>query len=173
MNKIERQVDKNKRRENNRFKKWWRNNNYKVWRALLFWIWIPIVLWDNIDNKHYTAMKYSDEETKRHLDKVMPYLVAHWREEPNCFLMTNASDMGGIRFRDGLWDLPRKYRKQRRYFLKFYDYVTAYIVRKYQIEGYEKFPILTSGDWYSAKEKFDWGGVPYSDDIVKGVVFYK
>jgi hypothetical protein len=172
MNKIEKQVAKKKRRENNKLRKWWRNNSYKVWRVLLFWIWIPIKLFCDADDKKYKTMQYSDETTKKYLDKVLPYLVSYWGEESDCFLMTDAGDMGGISFR-AIMSLPSKYSKQRRYFTKFYQETKAYIVRMYEVDGYEKFPIMTSADWYAAKEKFDWGGVPYSDEIAKGVVFYK
>ena len=172
MNKIEKQVNKKKRRENNRLKKWWRKNSYKVWRVLLFWFWLPIKLFYDAGNKKYKAMQYNNETTKKYLDKVLPYLVSYWGEESDCFLITNASDMGGISFR-ALIHLPRRYRKQERYFTKFYEEAKAYIVRKYEVDGYEKFPILTSEDWYAAKDKFDWYGVPYDDEYVKGVVFYK
>ena len=118
MNKIEKQVNKKKRRENNKFRKWWRKNDYKVWRVLLFWIWIPIKLFCDADDKKYKTMQYSDETTKKYLDKVLPYLVSYWGEEPNCFLITSAGDMGGIRFR-ALMSLRRRYRKQERYFTKF------------------------------------------------------
>ena len=172
MNKIEKQVARRQRRENNKIKKWWQHNSYKVWRVLLFWLWIPIKVFNIKTDKRYKAMQYSNETTKKYLDKVLPYLVAYWREDPNCFLITSAGDMGSIRFR-ALMSLPRRYRKQERYFTKFYQEVQTYIVRTYEVDGYNKFPILTSGDWYAAKEKFDWGGVPYSDDYAKGVVFYK
>lgn len=172
MNKIEKQVAKKQRRENNKLRKWWRNNSYKVWRVLLFWIWLPIKLLHDADEKKYKTIQYSDEITKKYLDKVLPYLVSYWGEEPNCFLITSAGDMGSIRF-TALMHLPRRYRKQQRYFIVFYEQVKAYIVRTYEIDGYDKFPILTSEDWYAAKEKFDWGGVPYNDEYAKGVVFYK
>lgn len=172
MNKIEKQVAKKQRKENNKLLKWWSRNSYKVWRVLLFWVWIPIMLFDKTKDQQYKAMKYREETTKKYLDKVLPYLVSHWDEDPNCFLFTTYSDMGGVNFR-ALMSLRRRYRKQERYFIKFYEEVKAYIVRTYEIDGYEKFPILTSADWYAAKEKFDWGGTPYHDDIAKGVVFYK
>ena len=171
-NKIEKQVAKKQRRENNKLRKWWRRNDYKVWRVLLFWVWIPIKLFNKRSDKQYKGIQYSIETTKKYLNKVLPYLVSYWNEEPDCFLITNAGDMGGIRFR-ALMHLPRRYKKQQRYFTKFYEEVKAYIVRTYEVDGYEKFPILTYDDWQNAKEKFDWGGTPYNDDVVKGVVFYK
>lgn len=172
MNKIEKQVNKKKRRENNKLRKWWRANSYKVWRVLLFWVWIPIKLFYNANENKYKAIQYDNETTKKYLDKVLPYLVSYWGEEPNGFLITSADDMGGIQFQ-ALKRLPSRYRKQKRYFIKFYKKVEEYIVRTYEVDGYEKFSIMTSEDWYAAKEKFDWGGVPYSDDYAKGVVFYK
>lgn len=172
MNKIEKQVNRNNRRENNKIRKWWHNNSYKVWRVLLFWLWIPIMLFVIIEEKRFKKMQYSDEITKKYLDKVLPYLVSYWGEEPNCFLFTTASDMGGINFMT-LMSLRRRYRKQERYFIKFYQEVKAYIIRTYEIDGYEKFQILTSADWYAAKDKFGWGGVPYYDESAKGVVFWK
>ncbi len=170
--KIEKQVAKKQRKENNKLRKWWRKNDYKVWRVLLFWIWIPIVLLNKRDDKQYKAMQYSDETTKKYLDKVLPHLVSYWGEEANCFLVTDAGDFGGIQFR-ALMSLPTRYRKQERYFVKFYQEVKAFIVRTYQVDGYEKFKILTYSDWQVAKEKFDWGGTPYYDNVAKGVVFYK
>lgn len=172
MNKIEKQVNKKKRREKNKFKKWWRCNSYKVWRVLLFWLWIPMVLFGIKEEKRFKATQYREETTKKYLDKVLPYVVARWNEEPDCFLITSAGDMGGIRF-EALMNLPRRYRKQERYFIKFYQEAKAYIVRTYEIDGYDKFPIVASADWYAAKEKFDWGGVPYNDEFAKGVVFWK
>ena len=171
-NRIEKQVAKKQRRENNKIKKWWRENDYKVWRVLLFWIWIPMKLICDKNEKKYQEMQYKEETVKKYLDKVLPYMVSYWNEGSDCFLITSAWDMGGINFK-ALMSLPRRYSKQRRYFTRFYQETQAYIVRKYEIVGYEKFPIMTRSDWYAAKEKFDWGGVPYSDEIAKGVVFYK
>ena len=171
-NKIEKQVAKQQRREKSKLRKWWRRNDYKVWRVLLFWLWIPIVLSGKIDDKRYQAIQYSNETTKKYLNKVLPYLVTYWKEYPNCFLITDAGDMGGISFK-ALQCLPNRYRKQKRYFIKFYKEVIAYIVRTYEIDGYDKFTIMTSTDWSAAKAKFDWGGVPYYDEYAKGVVFYK
>jgi hypothetical protein len=172
MNEFEKQVDKKKRRDNNRLRKWWLYNGYKVWRVVLFWIWLPLLLIGYIDEKTYQAIKYNDDTTKKYLDKIMPYLVSHWHEEPNCFLVTSASDMGGVPF-EAIMNLPGRYRKQERYFEKFYREARAYIVRTYEINGYEKFPIMSSADWYAAKAKFDWGSVPYYEESAKGVVFYK
>lgn len=172
MNKIERQVNRKKRRENNKLRKWWRNNDYKVWRVLLFWLWIPMKLICDKNKNKYQAIQYKEETTKKYLDKVLPYMVSYWNEESDRFLMTTAYDMGGINFK-ALINLPSKYGKQRRYFTKFYQEVKAYIVRTYEIDGYEKFSILTYDDWQTAKEKFDWYGTPYNDDVAKGVVFYK
>ena len=172
MNKIEKQVSRKQRRENNKLRKWWRSNDYKVWRVLLFWLWLPILLFGIREDKLFKKIQYSDKTTKKYLDKVLPYLVSYWNEESDCFLMSSAYDMGGINFK-ALMSLRRRYRKQERYFIKFYEEVKAYIVRIYEIVWYEKFPILTYDDWQAAKEKFDWGGTPYNDDIAKGVVFYK
>lgn len=171
-NKIEKQVAKKQRKESNKLRKWWSRNDYKVWRVLLFWLWIPIMLFNKKKDKQYETMKYSEERTKKYLDKVLPYLVSYWCDDHSCFLFTTAGDMGDINFK-ALMRLPRRYRKQERYFTKFYEEVKAYIVRTYEIDGYEKFSILTYSDWQAAKEKFDWGGTPYHDDIAKGVVFYK
>lgn len=170
--KIEKQVAKKQRRENNQVKKWWRNNSHKIWRVLLFWIWIPTLLINKSRIRQFKQIQYNNEITKKYLDKVLPYLVSYWNEESDCFLITSADDMGGINFK-ALMSLPSKYSKQRKYFTKFYQETKAYIVRTYEIDGYEKFPIMTSGDWYAAKEKFDWGGVPYYDESAKGVVFWK
>lgn len=38
-----------KRKKENRFAKWWHANDYRVWRVLLFFIWIPMRISDKLD----------------------------------------------------------------------------------------------------------------------------
>ena len=77
-NKIEKQVAKKQRRKNNKLRKWWSRNDYKVWRVLLFWLWIPIMLFNKKKDNQYKTMQYSEKRAKKYLDKVLPYLVSYW-----------------------------------------------------------------------------------------------
>lgn len=175
MNNIERQFQKQERKRNSSMRKWWSKNSYKVCRVVFFYIWIPVFVYEKIKDAKYKNLKYDNNTTKKYLDKVMPKLVSHYEESPNLILFHNTSDFGGIRF---YWDLcsnwmTRKFKKETKYFSKFYGLVQKYIIEEYQIDGYEKMVLDNWIDWDRAKEKFDWYDTPYNKDYAKGVVFYK
>lgn len=175
MNKIEKQFKKQEKKKNNAIRKWWRQNDYKVFRVVFFYVAIPYFIWHKIKNTRYDRMKYSDALTKKYLDKVLPKLVARYEESPNEILFHNTEDFGGIRM---YWDLcssamKKQFKKEVQYFTKFNSKVKEYIIDDYTIEGYEKLKLLNWTDWSKAKEKFDWYGTPYNVDYAKGVMFYK
>lgn len=175
MNNIEKQFQKQEKKKNSSIRKWWNKNSYKIARVVFFYIWIPIFVYEKIKDNRYKNLKYSDDITKKYLDKVMPKLVFHYEEDPNLILFHNTNDFGGIRF---YWDLcsnwmTRKFKKETKYFSKFYGLVQKYIIEEYQIDGYEKIVLDNWIDWDRAKEKFGWYDTPYNKDYAKGVVFYK
>lgn len=175
MNNIEKQFQKQEKKKNSSIRKWWNKNAYKIARVIFFYIWIPILVCEKVKDSKYKNLKYSDDTTKKYLDKVMPKLVSHYEENPNLLLFHNTSDFGGIRF---YWDLcsswmQKNFKKETQYFSKFHWLVQKYIIEEYQIDGYEKMILDNWTDWSKAKEKFDWYGVPYNVDYAKGVLFYK
>ena len=175
LNSIEKQFKKNEKKKNSAIRNWWRKNDYKVYRVLLFYVYIPVYFYEKAKKTRYDSMKYSDELTKKYLDKVLPKLVARYEESPNEILFHNTEDFGGIRF---YWDLcsnymRKKFKKETRYFTKFDSKVREYIIDEYTIDGYEKLKLLNWTDWSKAKEKFGWYSTPYNTDYAKGAMFYK
>lgn len=173
MNKIIKTKEKFDRKQNNKIRKWWRKNNYKIYRVILFPIWIVITLLEKHDNKQYEQLKYSPEVCKKYLDKVMPFMVAKYCENAKEILISDADDMGDIEFGDFCGDkLRKKYKNIYQFFSKFHRSFKEYVFTEYQIEGYEKMTMTNWIEWERAKNKFDWGNGPYNSDYVKGVVFY-
>lgn len=175
MNNIEKQFQKQDRKKNNALRKWWRKNDYKVLRVLLFYIWIPCWAYDKIKDARYENLTYSNATTKKYLDKVMPKLVAHYEENPNTILFSDADDFGGITFRDLSFSsfMKKHFKKESKYFSKFNRLIKKYIIEEYQIDGYKKIVLDNWMDWNKAKEKFGWYHTPYNANYVKGIVFYK
>jgi hypothetical protein len=175
MNKIEKQFQKKEQKKNNKIRKWWSKNSYKVFRVVFFYIWIPALIHKKLKDSRYKKLEYDDKITKKYLDKVMPKLVPYCLDTPAYILFHNTNDFGGIRF---YWDLcsnwmARKFKKETKYFSKFHALVQNYIIEEYQIDGYEKMVLDNWNDWNRASEKFDWGCTPYNKDYAKGVIFYK
>ena len=174
MNSIEKQFYKEEKKKNKVLRKWWRKNDYKIYRILFFYIWIPMCLFKKIKDAAYKSLTFSNESAKKYLDKVLPKLVARYEESPELILLSNASDFGGINFYDlhSSW-MHKKFKKEANYFLKFKTEVKEYIIKLYTIEGYEKMLLDNWMDWRVAKRKFNWYGLPYDIDYAKGAIFYK
>ena len=175
MNNIEKQFRKQEKKKNSSIRKWWNKNCYKIMRIVLFYIWVPILVYTKIKDTKYKKLKYSDDTTKKYLDKVMPKLVYRCEEDLNLILFHNTQDFGGIRF---YWDLcsnwmSKKFKKETQYFAKFNAAVKDYIIQEYHIDGYEKMTLNNWVDWNRAKEKFNWYDTPYNVDYAEGVVFYR
>lgn len=172
-NKIKRRFSRKKFWQYSRLGKWWRKHKYAILRILLFWIWIPAICYEKIQEQRYKSIKYSDPLTKKYLDKILPDLVVQYEEDPNLLLFSEADDMGGIRLMSALTSafIYNKYKTQYLYFKKFRQDVKDYILNEYEIDGYNKMKLFNSADWNAAREKFDWGSTPYDDNYVQGVVF--
>ena len=175
MNSIEKQFKKRDKKRDSALRSWWRKNDFKVARVLLFFIWIPYMIYKNIKDNSYNNLTFDTALTKRYLDRVLPKMAAQYEEDSNLILFHDSDDFGGINF---YWNMcsdwmAKNFRKETRYFRKFNREVKAYIVQEYIINGYEKLVLDNWIDWDRAKEKFGWGGTPYNKDYAKGVVFYK
>lgn len=174
MNKIEKAKAKYQKRQNNKLRKWWNKNDYKVLRVLFFYIWIPTWLCEKHRANKYRKLVWLPETAKKYLDKVLPYLVRNETEHEE-ILFTNADDMGGIKF---YWSFSRlekvkRYKTAARYLCKFNQQVKQFIIEEYQIEGYQKMILDNWTLWDKAAKKFDWYSGPWDKDYAVGVIFYK
>jgi len=150
---------------------WWRKNDYKVFRVILFPVYFVSLFSERHKDKTYEQMEFSSDVCKKYLDKVLPNMVAHYCEDAKNFLISSTDDMGDLEFHD-FWGSYNKNKKSSRFFLKFDNQFRDYIMNEYQIDGYQKMTLTNWTHWDKAKEKFDWGGTPYNSDYAKGVIFY-
>ena len=177
MNNFEKECAKFERKKNNKLRKWWRHNGYKILRVVLFWLYIPVVCWEKFKDKRYKNLQYDDTTTKKYLDKVLPKLAVHEGMDPTHILIAHIyeSDVQCIRFhltfgRAWMW---KRYKKASRYLTEFSQQVEAYIMNTYQIDGYKKMTFNNFDDWRAAKNMFEWDYVPWDCERANGVLFYK
>ena len=174
MNDIEKAFKKKEKRENSKVRKWWRKRGHKVLRVLLFYIWIPCWCFQNLKDKRYKEMSYSNDIAKKYLDECLPALVARHEESSDVFIFHDCDDYSGIRF---YWSFTsswfrKKFKKQSSYFVKFSREVKEYIINGYQIDGYSKIVLDSWRSWSEACRRFDWNK-PWNADHAVGVVFFK
>lgn len=163
---------------NNKLFKWWRKNGYKVKRLTLFPLWVVVLLSEKYKDYKYKSLVFTEEYCKKCLDKMIPKLIIWYKEDPNCFPISDCDDFGCITFND-LTGINSYYLKNHgckreiRFTGKFYRMVEDYIMNEYQIDGYHKMTMNNYKEWKEAKDKFEWEYTPYNCDYRKGVVFYK
>ena len=131
-----------KPKEKSKFRKWWNKNSYKVWRVILFPIWLCSMAKEKIVNYLNSRNEWDEERA----DEILNYYVprrAEWVAEENEFYF----------FDNGWgWGRANKYlkRKDRRFWkvnsgawgYKMRDY----LVSTFELEGFKK-EIISTGDW--------------------------
>lgn len=116
--------------------KWWRKNGYKVWRVVLFPLWISGLLKDKIDKYLNNKEEWNEERANEILNYYIPRR-AEWDEKKRCFYF----------FDNGVgWSLvcAKRYlkRKDRRFWKVNCGWwggkMREYLVEKFQLEGFTK-----------------------------------
>lgn len=113
-------------------RKWWSKNGYKVWRAMLFPLWMGELLRNKID-KHLNGKETWNEERA---NEILNYYIprrAEWNEKEQCFYF----------FDNGIgWRLSqaKKYlkRKDYRFWKVNCSKIREYLIEKFQLEGFTK-----------------------------------
>ena len=117
-------------------RKWWRKNGYKVWRVVLFPLWILTLL----NGKITTYLNSRQEWDEKRANEILNYYIprrAKWDEKEQCFYF----------FDNGLgWSiaLAKKFLKRRdRRFWKMNcgwwgGKMREYLIEKFQLEGFTK-----------------------------------
>lgn len=123
-------------KKENRARKWWRKNGYKVWRVVLFPLWIGEILWNEINKRLNGKQKWNEERANEILNYYIPR-SSEWDEKEQCFYF----------FDNGLgWNLAlaKKYlkRKDRRFWKVnccwYGGKMREYLIEKFQLEGFTK-----------------------------------
>ena len=165
--KIERAATKNK------YSVWLGKYGYIVKHIVLWFIWIPICLYEKLVDRKRKAFIEKPNKTKRLLDKVFPKMVVHYCSDINVILI-----MFG--YHDGMYadfcthDFTRSRslsKRQRQYFAHLSDERIKQLIADYEIDGYEKMVLSSGQDWDIAAEKFEWE-TNCNKDIDRAVVFY-
>jgi hypothetical protein len=127
----------NRKPKNNTFRKWWNKNDYKVYRVVLFPIWIACLLAQKIKKALNARQVWSEERAKEILDYYVPRR-AEWSETDKTFYF----------FDNGFgWSLgyAKKYlkRKDRRWWDNYKGGISGgrirnYLINEYEIAGFDK-----------------------------------
>lgn len=126
-------------------RKWWSKNGYKVMRIILFPIWMGIVLKDKIEGYLNSKCRWSDEKANEILSYYIPR-KAEWNAEDKSFYFADNGMGWGMRenrkylkFRDRRWwDCNRGF---------WGGDIRAYLIEKFEMEGFEKIVGDTYDQW--------------------------
>lgn len=120
----------------NKFSKWWRKNDYKIYRLVLLPIWCGIVIKEKIDN--YIAKQNAWNETRA--EKILNYYIprsSEWDNDAKEFFF----------FDNGLgWYFNLAKRKLKRKDYNFWKTnngwnggkIREYLIKKFELEGFSK-----------------------------------
>lgn len=126
-------------------RKWLRKNGYKVWRVVLFPLWICELLKNKIDKQLNSKEEWNEERANEILNYYIPR-CANWNEKKQCFYF----------FDNGLgWNyrLAKRYlkRKDRRFWKLHCTWwgskMREYLIDKFELEGFNKIIGNCNEDW--------------------------
>lgn len=122
------------KKEPSKIRKWWKKNDYKVWRVILFPIWIGSIINEKIENYLNSRNKWSEERA----DEILQYYIprrAEWSEDEKTFFF----------FDNGYgWGMAKKYLKRgdRRFWNNHRGFcgwkIREYLIKEFELEGFTK-----------------------------------
>lgn len=152
---------------------WWIKNGYKVMRVLLWYIWVPAVLYSKLKALRSRRFVENPKRTKRIFDRIFPKLVSKHCESNDIILISLGRD--DFYFCDFTSDsIADKYQVGKhasKYFNKLTSERRKIIISNYNIDGYGKELLDSSLKWSCAEEYFGLGHNYYGDSH-KAVLFY-
>lgn len=120
----------------NSIKKWWKKNNYKVARVVLFPIWWGICAKNKIHDYRYKRLEWSKERANEILSYYIPR-KSEWDNEDKTFYFAD-NGMGWrmkchqkkIKLKDRAW--------WRKYTCIWGGRVRTYLLKEFELEGFTK-----------------------------------
>lgn len=125
-----------KEKKENKIRKWWKANDYKVWRVILF----PFTIWyyanKAINKKLNARNKWSDRRAKEIFDYYVPRR-ANWDNEDKCFYFFDNGIGWGHSY-------AKHYLKRKDY--RFWNNnngfcggkLRTYLIEEFELEGFTK-----------------------------------
>lgn len=130
---MDKEIKKAMNRKNNvfhRLAKWYWKNGYKISRAILFPVWIAIIIKNKVRTYFYSQTEWSEEKAHEILNYYIPR-NARWEEDNEAFyFIDNGSG----------WQMPcnkRKIKLKDRLFWNKFTSAWGGEIRKYLIEKFE------------------------------------
>lgn len=163
-----------KRKHQKRFEVWWNKNGYKVGRIFLWFIWIPTVIGERIQENKKSRFIENPIETKRWLDKVFPKMVAHYcTDEDNTILIMLGRDYEdyGDFSSESFTHSPAINKRTQRYFRLLTPKQREKMIIDYEIYGYNKILISNWQEWDKVTNMFNWYPNQHKD-YCRAVIFY-
>jgi hypothetical protein len=131
-------------KQESKARKWWRKNGYKVWRVVLFPVWMLMLLKDKITTYLNSRQEWNEDRANEILNYYIPR-CSEWDDKEQCFYFFD-NGMG--------WSLAlaKRYlkRKDRRFWKVNCGWwggkMREYLVEKFQLEGFTK-EVNACDDW--------------------------
>lgn len=121
------------------FREWWSRNNYKVFRVILFPIWIYVEVSDRIKNWLYERTTWDEKRADEILQHYIPR-ASDWLPEKNSFWFYD----NGYGWE--IWSAKRFLkRKDHLFWRKFHWEIEKYLIKKFELEGFKKEVLDTYG----------------------------
>ena len=124
------------KKEPSKLRKWWKKNDYKVWRVIFFPIWIGSIIKEKIEKFLNSRNKWSEERANEILQYYIPRR-AEWVEDKKEFYFFDNGYGWSMNF-------AKKYLKRcdRRFWkihARFWGgKIQDYLVDKFELEGFTK-----------------------------------
>lgn len=120
--------------------KWWRKNGYKVWRVVLFPLWIGEILTNKCREYINSRQKECEEWDEERANEILNYYIprrAKWIEEEQSFYFFDNGMGWGLKY-------AKKYlkRKDRRFWKVHCGWwggkIRTFLINKFELEGFVK-----------------------------------
>jgi hypothetical protein len=118
-----------------KFRKWWRKNDYKVYRVILFPIWIASLLGAKFTKWLNSRQAWSDERAKEILDYYIPRRANWDAEEQEFYFFDNGF---GWSLNSAKRYLKRKDRRFWRVNCTWGGKMRSYLINDFELEGFTK-----------------------------------
>lgn len=133
---MNKEIVKAMNRKPNNFKKWWAKNGYKVWRVILFPIWLCVWGKGKIDNFLYARSFANSSWDEERADEILNYYIprcSNWDEDTKSFYFFDNGYGWDMRF-------AKKHLKRKdRNFWRHNEYnIRRYLVENFELEGFTK-----------------------------------